>query len=333
MTRRLSIALIAIFALACVPTALTLAQDATGSLPQLGLSVSPQNPAPGDTVTLKLTSYDIDVNSSDIDWKVDGKTVQDAVGDATYTLTANASGKPSTITVIATPLTGSPETTSVTITPTTVDLLWQATNSTVPPLYRGKAMPTSESTIRYVAMPELKASNGAVMAANTLVYNWQQNYTPDQDDSGYGKTSFTVISSPLDNGEHIDVSMESRDGSVSSAASADVTAVQPKILWYVDDPTYGPRFQSAIAGDYTVSTASLALFAEPYYFAPGTPVSPNLTYSWNLNGNSIDTPVTPNVLVLQRDGTNTGTATVDLSLSNATTLFQEAESAITLHLQ
>ena len=284
-------------------------------------------------MTVTASSYDIDINSSDMKWTLNGKVVQDSIGQKSYTFTADPSGNTSTVGLTATPATGSPITTSITVAPTVTDLLWQVTDSTVPPLYRGKALPTSESTIRYVAMPELNAANGSPIVPSNLVYTWQDNYTAQQDASGYGKTSFTMASSDLDTSEHIDVSVASRDGSVTSAASVDINPVKPEILWYVDDPTYGPRFENALSGDYDVSAANFALFAEPYYFSPGTPSSPNLAYSWQLNDSAIDTPTVPNVLVLQRDTSDSGAATVDLSLSNVTTMFQEAESTLTLHLQ
>ena len=281
-----------------------------------------------------MESYDLDVNSADIQWKLDGKTVQDSIGDDSYSFTAKAAGSSSTVSVTATPLNGTPATTSVTVTPATVDILWQATDSTVPPLYRGKAMPTSESTIRYVAMPEL-ISGGAVLAPNTLVYSWKQNYNINQDASGYGKSSFTTPSSYLDgDGEHIDVEISSRDGSADTTASVDVSPIETKILWYIDDPVYGPRFGTALGDSYSVKGSDTAILAEPYFFSPGTAVSTDLAYAWQLNGNAANTTTSdPNVLVLHRDSGSTGDASINLSLSNATKLFQEATAALTLHLQ
>jgi hypothetical protein len=239
----------------------------------------------------------------------------------------------STVKVTATPTDGDPATATLTITPASIDIIWQAVDSIVPPLYRGKALPTSESTVRYVAMPELRTTNGGTVSANTLVYTWKQNYDLNQKASGYGKNSFTVANSYLDTSEKIDVSASTRDGSVNGTAAVSIGFIKPKILWYAASPVYGPQFENALQNSYTVIGSDTSIIAEPYYFSPADPSSKKLAYVWKLNGATLDTPYIPNTLFLHRDENSTGDAQVSLSLSNVTTLFQEAVAKLTLHLQ
>ena len=181
-------------------------------------------------------------------------------------------------------------------------------------------------------MPELR-SGSTTLAPSDLVYAWKQNYSADQNDSGYGKSSLTATSSYLDQSEHVDVAISSRDGSVSTAASADVAPVKPQIVWYEESPVYGPRYENALDTDFSVTGSDTSILAQPYFFSPLDPSSPKLQYSWTLNGNAVDTPNIPDTLFLHRDTTDKGTANLSVSLSNVTTLFQEATASLTLHLQ
>lgn len=333
MIRRTILAVLIGIASLCTPLSYTLAQEDTAQLTKIAISVSPANPAPRETVTVHAQSYALDLSGASIRWILDGKVVSDTIGGDSYTFTTKDAGINSTIKVTATPTSGDQVSATVTITPSTMDILWQATDSIVPPLYRGKALPTSESTLKYVAMPELRAANGTQIAPSTLVYTWKQNYNLNQKASGYGKNSFVSANSYLNTSEKINVSAQTRDAATTGTAAVTISFVKPKILWYAASPVYGPQFETALQDSYTVIGSDTSILAEPYFFSPADPASKKLAYVWKLNGAALDTPYIPNTLFLHRDENSTGDAQVSLSLSNVTTLFQEAVAKLTLHLQ
>lgn len=326
--RALALLFAILMAFSAAPAALAQTADSA-----ISVSVSPEHPAPYDNVTITLSSFSMDLSSARVLWKKDGAGVLSGIGKTEYTFTARASGQPTAISVTITTLGGGPVNKSITITPSGVDILWQAADSYVPPFYRGKALPASEASIRFVAMPDMRTAAGVLASPKDLEYTWSYNHDLDQNASGFGKNSFTISSSYLNAREHIDLTASTQGGASSAENALDITTGSPKIVWYATSPLYGPVFEHSIGNNYSVSGSEAVVLAAPYFFSPKDFVSPNLSYKWKLNGAPIDTPSTINSLYLHRDTNSSGDASIDLSITNVVTLFQEATSRLSLHLQ
>lgn len=294
--------------------------------------ISPENPSPKQSVTVTARSFTIDLASASLRWVLDGKTVLTGVGETSYTFIAKDSGVASTVSVTATPAQGSVSSASTKVTPTSTDILWQAVDASVPPLYRGKALPTNESKLRFVAMTDIK-SKGVRVPSGSLMYTWQHNGTLMKNASGYGKNSFTVAGSYLDSSNTASVAIQTRDTTVKTAGSVRANPVKPFVLWYAADQISGPRFEKTLTDGYTIGKGDISLIAAPYFFSPGNPTSSKLLYAWTVNGQKIETPSTPNTLFLRRESDQSGEAVIKLSLSNVATLFQEASAKLSLQLQ
>ncbi len=294
--------------------------------------ISPENPAPKQTVTVTARSYSLDLTSADIRWTLDGKKVLSGVGETSYAFIVKDSGVASSISVTATPAQGAASSASTKIVPTATDILWQAVDATTPPLYRGKALPTTETKLRFVSITDIK-KNGSHVAAGNLMYTWQHNGTLMKNASGYGKSAFTVQGSYLNASNTAAVTIETRDTSVKTASTAKVSSVKPFVLWYPADQISGPRFEKTISDGYSLGKGDITLVAMPYFFSPINPTSSKLLYTWTINGKKIETPSVPNTLFLRRESDDTGTAEISLSLANVATLFQETSTKLSLQLQ
>ncbi len=300
---------------------------------QISVSTDPINPGANQSVTVTLQSYSLDLQSSEIDWSLDGKRMKGGIGNNTFTFTTKSIGSPSTVSVTVIPI-GVPQITkTITINPMSVDILWQATDSIVPPLYKGKAMPTSESQIKFVAIPQVQTAGGSLVASSSLIYDWKENYISDQSNSGYGKDFFITAMDYLNPTKDVSVSVGTRDGGTATDGTVEIKPINPEVLWYASSPLYGPLFSAALGDSYTVAGNETSLVAMPYFFSPSNPASNLLSYAWQINGTAVDTPTIPNSLYLHRDSSSTGSATIDLSISNTTKLFQEATTHLNLLLQ
>ncbi len=300
---------------------------------QITVDVSPSNPGPNETVRLTLRSYSVDIESAEIEWSANGGHSSGGIGAKSYTVTTKAIGTTTTVVAIITPVGQAPITKSIVITPMSVDMLWQATDSAVPPFYRGKALPTTEGTVKIVAIPQIRSIGGTLLSSDAFLYDWKENYTENQSRSGYGKNAFTASMDYLNPIKHIDLDVSTRDGSTATSEALDIAPSDTKLILYAASPLYGPLFDNALRDTYTVVGGDTSIFAEPYFFSPGDPASQALRYEWKLNGSPIDTPSTPNSLFLHRDSKDTGTATLDLSITNLTKLFQEGSAHLNLSLQ
>ncbi|MGH7249697.1 MAG: hypothetical protein ACREGC_01870, partial [Minisyncoccia bacterium] len=148
------------------------------------VNVAPQNPAPGENTTITLSSYASNLDSVLISWSVDGKNVASGIGKKTFSLNAPSLGGESDVVATVSLPDGALQT-KVIIKPAVMVLLWQATDSYVPPFYKGKAFPTPESQVKVVAIPQIK-SGGKIVDPNNLTYVWQKDYTNNPNGSGYG---------------------------------------------------------------------------------------------------------------------------------------------------
>ncbi len=318
-----------------VPLLHARAQTPTGGNFNSDISVtaSPENPGPGESVTLTIKSFVVDLKSSTIEWRQDGKKSAVGVGADHFTFTTKELGSPTTIGIYIVPVGSVPITKTIVITPMTVDILWQSTDSIVPPLYRGKALPSSESDIKFVAIPQVKDTKGNFVPVQNFIYSWQEDFNPDENASGYGIDSFKTSLTYLAQSKSASVSVSTPDGTVSTKGNARVNGYQPKVLWYAGSPLYGPLFDTALTGVHSVSGSDTTVIVLPYFFSKKSPTSAALKYDWELNGDPLPTPKTPGVLFLHRDTTTKGSASLFVSIMNPSRLFQEAESSLQLTLE
>lgn len=328
---RRTLALVFLFAFfACIGATTISAQSAENTI---SVSYSSDRPGPNEDLTVTLGSNGVDLDTASIIWEKDGAVALIGVGKKSYSFTTGSVGSSTVFTITVTPYGGVPFEKTVVITPTGVDMLWEVVDGAVPPLYRGKALPGSESRIKVVAMPDIRTGGGQSLATNEAVYQWKRNLTRNTSASGYGKNSFVFSASYLTKGERIDVSATSRDGSLASEGFVEFPVITPKILWYVVSPLYGPIFDRALFDGYEIPGSDVSILAFPYYFSPGSQASSDLDYQWRLNNDRITAPTVPNVLTLHRDSGTQGEAILSLRLINTEKLFQEASSRLSIILK
>lgn len=300
---------------------------------QVAVTLTPANPGPNERVTIRLQSYSFDLDTAAVEWSRDGKLMSSNIGLAEHTFTTKGLGVSTVIVAKISPIGYPVITKTIEIVPMSVDLLWEATDSVVPPFYRGKAMPTSESAVRFFAVPQIRASNGALLAPSAFVYDWRENYSGNAAKSGYAKSGYVAAMDYLNPEKRISVQVSTRDGGASAAGDIVLRPVQPKLVLYAASPLYGPLYGRALDGGYVVEGSDTSIVAMPYFFSPRDPASPLLKYTWKINGEAIAAPGVPNSLFLHRDSEEKGTAQVELAVENPRKLFQELKSTLTLSLQ
>jgi len=293
------------------------------------VNISPQNPTPGETVNITLNSYVDNLNAVLISWSVNNKRSSSGVGEKTFSINAPAAGQEATI-VATIKLPDGDINTKMLIKSSVMVLLWQADDSYVPPFYKGKALPSPESEIKVVAMPEIK--NGSkLITADNLVYNWKQDYTNNQDGSGYGKNSFTYVSDYLDSSNNIDVTASTVDQTSSSEASIDIGTYQPKILFYKNDANMGTLWENIISDGYKV-TGDTTIQAAPYFISPADIRIPTLTWNWSINNNPVAIDgYQQNLIPLKVQTGVSGTSRINLQINSVDKIFENVSKEINVN--
>jgi hypothetical protein len=295
----------------------------------ISVTTSPENPAPNENVDITLSSYTYDLNSVKISWSVNGEVSSSGIGQKSFSVISPSLGK-ETMVVATISLPDGDLNETIPIKPAILTLLWQANDSYVPPFYEGKAMPSPDSEIKVVAMPEIKNSSRFVDPTN-MTYDWQLDQTNDAGNSGYGKNSYVYASDYLDNSNDVSVTATTLDGNDSVNGSVNISTVSPKIDFYINDPTFGTLWENALSDGYQVSGNQI-IQAAPYFISPKDLRIPFLTWTWSINDQQISVlSYDQTLLPIQTQAGIHGTSNIDLEVSNAHSLVNTASKEINVN--
>jgi len=253
---------------------------------EISMSASPELPKPGQLVTVTLSSPGSDLLTETISWYLNGKLVDSKRGLNKFSFTASSLGKTTLVSVTVTNDGGQAGEASLSLKSNEVVLIWEA-DSYVPPFYKGKALPPMNGIVRTIAIPEVIGPVGKKVSPNNLNFNWKLNGAYKKNDSGVGKDSFYYIDDQyVTNGNLVSVEVSTFDGSASAKDSTYIKQFAPKILFYSDNITLGRLNNLAINSFIYTSDTMTKISAEPYFFSYHR-TSPNLQYSWQIDGTTV----------------------------------------------
>lgn len=239
------------------------------------LATNPTLPGPFEKVTLSLESYVVNLDTSGITWIVDGQQIAAGVGQKNITVATRDIGDPLLVEVRVQWNQIDTLVKRVRIEPSYVDLLWEAVNSYVPPFYRGKALPTSESYLRVVALPS------GLIGNDQYVYTWEHNGDVKQDKSGFKKHSFLIRNNFFDKRFQVDVTVSGRLKPFRAQASLVLPRYEPEIHFAVETLDQTPVIQQNQG--FTIGGQFNRLIAHPYYFSAADGFD-TLDFEWSIDG-------------------------------------------------
>lgn len=118
------------------------------------LVLNPETPQAGQRFTARVEAYSYDIKRAIIAWDIDGVIQQDLNQEQQITLTAPQLGESMTVRVQVTEQNGLTHTATQTIRPSAIDIIIES-DTQVPTFYRGRALPSSGSTVRLIAFPSI----------------------------------------------------------------------------------------------------------------------------------------------------------------------------------
>lgn len=292
------------------------------------IDVSPSNPAPYENTTITLRSFSANLDSVSISWFVDGKLIITEIGKKSLSITTkNANTDTRVEAKISFP--DGEITKTIIIRPSVMVLLWQATDSYVPPFYRGKALATPDSTLKVVAMPETKVGS-QLASPNNMTYSWKKDYTNMAGDSGYGKSSFVYTNDYLQDSNNISVVATPVGQNYSSESNINIRTTQPKIVFYKNSNTMGTIWERALANPHIINEEEIVQ-AVPYYMSPKELQHPALVWRWYINNSFVSTgDARQDVMPLRVEAGTSGTSRLKLIIENSEKIFQTASKEINI---
>ena len=294
---------------------------------QVNISVSPQVPKPGDDVTISVEAYGLDLNSTDIQWLINGKEIQRGSGNKTFKFNVGNSGESRVILNIY-PKDQPIISKGFIFNPSNVDLLWQAETYT-PPFYKGKALYSSESSITAVAIPNFVDGNTRIKDSD-VVYKWSVDREVQGDYSGYGKNYFKYTGDIISLDKDLAVEaypsgQENRKGT----GETNLSAKKAFVLFYEDNPTSGIMFNYSLTDKISLGSrneSKVAVF--PYNFSAVSKDS-GLGYTWYINSEKVEIPDSVNSVTIKRNADNNADyADVMVDVEQAQHITQSTQNGI-----
>lgn len=293
------------------------------------LQALPQYPQAGETVALSLVSYTTDLNRATITWRINGIVVLQGIGEKNYDVTMGTLGSKTLITTTIKTAQGLILERQLSLNPTDIDIIWQATSYT-PPLYDGKALFPHQGLITFYAIPS-SGSNTTLTNAGNYVFKWRKDGEALGNYSGYGLNTFTLRGTVISKAFTIQVEVTDLTGTVLGTGSVTVTPQSPELAFYEDSPLYGPIYNRALT-NITLPNKEVTILASHYFFN-NSPEPTDFQYDWSMNNRIIPQQEAPNKLTLRAEGDKAGTAIISLQLQNIAKILQFANSSLTVNFR
>jgi len=271
------------------------------------ISVNPQYPAPYSQATVSLISASLDLTNAVMTVSVGGKeTYRGAV--RTFPVALGTAGSVTNVRVTISSG-GANYNQTISIQPQDVVLIAEPISS-APILYPGKSLVPLDGDVRVVAVANLKDINGKASHSTTYSYAWTVDGVQIANSSGIGKEAI-IVASPLQyRARDVSVAVTNSSGVLFGGASLSLTALEPSVRIYQNDPLLGIRFDRALSDAYTIAGAETTLYAAPFSI-PTTGGAPLI--QWFLNGSVAQNGAS---ITLRPSGSGQGNASLSLVASS-----------------
>ena len=285
----------------------------------VSVEITPEFPIPNAATSVKLITYNTNLDKARISWTIGGKAIKSGVGEKTLTFTTGPLGKTSLVMATIYTKEGYVMIKEIPITPLEVNFLWEAMTY-VPPFYKGKAGYGYGSVARVIAFPEFFKAGTRISNSN-LVYKWSINGRVAQDASGYGKNFLDVPEQIFPKSIAVEVEVKSFDGTLAVKKEVVLEPVQPKVLVYENNPLYGILAQKSLANNYTLVGNEITISAIPYFFSATERTGSDMQYRWSLNNRDLGLQDNADITLRSETGKGGGSR-VSLEVKNAATALQ-----------
>jgi hypothetical protein len=296
---------------------------------ELNVEIIPTYPKPNDTVFINLTLYTGDLNSAEISWVINGRTVLSGTGKTSYSFKMGPSGAKTTIEIRVKLRNGASFSKSFTLNPANLDLVWEA-NTYVPPFYKGKALHSRQGSLRIVAMPEF-IKNGVKINPENLIYSWANDVESYLNQSGYGRNTIALSGSILGRDESIRATVSDLDGSMVAEAFIDIAPVDTEIVLYESDPYYGFRINSAVSSNFSLKSNEVQIYMSPFYFSKEN--LNDLPVSWRLNGAEAGELSGSRTAVFRKTENEAGRSSISITAENPERILQMADASFMINFE
>ncbi|MEK7572742.1 MAG: hypothetical protein AAB493_02730, partial [Patescibacteria group bacterium] len=291
---------------------------------EITLEINPQYPKENEEVRASLSTFTTDLNKAKISWKLDGQTALEGVGKTNFSFNVGISGSQTNLEIKIETLNGSVVNKQIYLSPSSVDMLWEAYDTYAPPFYKGKTMAPIEGMVKVVAIPSNKNLAG-------FNYNWRQDNKNKTASSGYEKNYYLYKNSYLEKNNEIEATVSDIFGSDNGSGKITITPGVPKIVFYEKNSSFGTKWEKALSDGFIINPNGTTIVAEPYFFSIKDLNSSNYSFKWFLNGEQTIIPNQKNSLAIKPEGGKSGSSNIKITINNIPTLFQSVSKELNVN--
>lgn len=318
----LSLAVFAILILSSFLGNKARAQVPAPALDGVTIEREPENPAPGQDVTVTVKSFNTDLNSATITWLKDDSILEVGVGKPSITVSAPKLGGSFVITANIKTIEGAQAQKKMVIKSGDIDLIMETSGYT-PPLYKGRLSPAYQNVVKFIAIPHLVNKDGSTIDPKTLVYKWTRDYKVLGDDSGYGRQTLSIVGNVVPAPYQIKVEVSSKDQNIQAEKIVGVDAGDPSVVMYREDPLYGVLYNKAVGDTLRLTNSEVKIVAAPFSFSN----TANIDYTWLVNQVEQPDLAKHQSIVLRRSSDDAGQSSISLTLRNTLSILQGADTS------
>lgn len=314
--KKSSFSFVIILLITCIPLS-----SFSQTRPTVNTQIIPEKYTPGEQVTVSVSSFNVPLDTANIEWQIDGETVKAGVGIKQIKTLAPESGEIKEILILVTDNDSVVEKT-LRLQVETIELYVESVDGYTPVWYQGRSHTGEESVVKIIAIPD---SFNAI-SADSRVYNWSKNNFKDINQSGRGRQAFVTKLSPFTNSEDI---------SVSVGSTGETVTLIPKptnISLFEYSPLVGTRFEKELTGNLSLIKDDITFEVIPWFFSAANRNSSILSMTWTINGLPTKTQGNRSLLNLRKGSTQKGRATVGVSVKHIDRTLQSNRTSLNIDL-
>lgn len=289
--------------------------------PSITLKVTPENYGPKEKVTISLSSFNIDLDTSENVWTVSGSLFKKGVGVKEIEITTPESDAKLEVKVSVVQ-NGSKSESVLVLNPTSIDLFFESLDGYVPAWYLGRSQVAEESVAKVVAVPN---SFKAIYSQDDKTYTWSKNNFKDAGQSGRGRQVFVTKLSPFSNSESISLEVGGTSKKITLAPKNTIVSM------YEKSPLVGTRFENELAKNLTLTRDNVTFEVVPWFFSALNRASDLVTMTWTVNGLPTKTD-NKTLLNLRKTPDQKGKAVVGVSVKHKERTLQNNRSTINIDI-
>ncbi len=255
--------------------------------PSIFIYTDPIYPMPFQDISIHVETYSFSLDESTITWYLDNKLISSGLGLKEIRAKTGDSGKDLLIRAVIKNVAGE-YTTDAKITPSGLSIMSESL-TTVPPLYKGRALPILGSIQKFVAVTDFRDSAGRNIPDSNIVFTWKVDGETEPKASGTGKNTYIYVPREIymTPPRKISVTAKVAGLEMQNTKTVNVSYVNPRVLMYAKSPTHGVIFNQMASDTKRLGGKEIEIVSFPLFYNKENASS--LSYSWYINDKNIKT--------------------------------------------